>query len=84
MGNKILLIGIITLIAGCSSSGSSSSQYKIMSANKNAISIRVAMSGYSDQGQGLAQDHCSKHGKVATYESATGNGYRSIYTYLCN
>ena len=72
------------ILAACSSSGSTSSQFKVLSSNENAISIRVAMAGYSDQGMGLAQDHCSSFGKVAVREgNATGNGYRAVYTYLC-
>ena len=74
----------LVALAACSSSGSTSGQYKILYANENAVSVRVAMTGYSDQGRGIAQDHCSRYGKIAVKDGdGTGNGYRAVYTYEC-
>jgi len=81
---KLLITFSFVAAAACDSSGSESSQFKVLSANENAISLRVAMPGYSDGGYGLALDHCAKYNKVASLESSGGNGYRGVFTYLCN
>lgn len=81
---RLLAIAPLVLVAACSSSGSTSGQYKILSSNENAINIRVAVSAYSDQGRGIAQDHCSNYNKIAVRSGdGTGNGYRAVYTYEC-
>ena len=82
--NKSVIALPLVALAACSSSGSTSGQYKILSANENAVSVRVAMTGYSDQGRGIAQDHCGQYGKIAVKDGdGTGNGYRAVYTYEC-
>ena len=80
----LIYLSFACLLSACSSSGNTSAQYRILQSNENAISIRVAMAGYSDAGFGLARDHCSTFGKVAVREgNVVGNGLSAVYTYLC-
>ena len=82
----IALLGILTLIAGCSSTGSGSSFHQVIQASKNAISIKSTFPNtpLGDGGSALAMEHCAKYGKVASLDSnMVTNNLVGTRTYVC-
>ena len=72
-----ILMSLCLVVSACTGTGT------VRSANENAIVIVDRAGGYGDSGAELADQHCSKYGKVAVHESSTGPNINRRHSYLC-